>query len=173
LLVGEKATNIVRGMSIFTDALEKASIRSILVINMMSDRFYGDKLTASAARRPAHPHIDDLVERLKALPSVRYVDSTSILRQTMLQRQVFHTTDFHWNDAAVSSCEGRSRCCERGPRLPQIGLASSSGNRIDTPEWWYRRVHAVVRPAVGDGTHDQADICFAARLTNSFQYRNI
>jgi hypothetical protein len=101
LLVSDKVTNIVRGMSMFTGALEKAGIRTALVINMMSDRFYGDKLPASAARRPAHPHIDDLVEKLRSLPSVRYIDSMAILRETMSQRQVFHKTDFHWNDPAA------------------------------------------------------------------------
>jgi hypothetical protein len=68
---------------------------------MMSDRFYGDKLPASAARRPAHPHIDDLVEKLRVLPNVWYIDSAAILRETMSLRQIFHKTDFHWNDPAA------------------------------------------------------------------------
>jgi hypothetical protein len=98
LLTPGKQAEIVTGMRRFTEALEKAGIRSFLVINMMSDRFYGDKLPASAAHRRAVPRIDELVDKLRALPSISYIDSMLILRGEMQQRQVFHFTDFHWND---------------------------------------------------------------------------
>jgi hypothetical protein len=101
MLAEGKGAAIVQGVKMFTEALERAGIRTVLVINMMSDRFYGDMLPASAARRPAHPRIDDLVAELRALPSVRYVDSLAILTRTMAERQIFHKTDFHWNDPAA------------------------------------------------------------------------
>lgn len=89
---------IVSGVRAFTDALQTAGIRSVFVINMMSDRFYGDQLPASVLPRPKRPRIDDLVDRLRALPNVTFVDSTAILRETMKNRQVFFKTDFHWSD---------------------------------------------------------------------------
>lgn len=89
---------VVSGVRALTDALGAAGIKSVFVINMMSDRFYGDQLPSSVAPRPARPKIDELVDRLRALPNVRFVDSTAILRETMKSRQVFFKTDFHWND---------------------------------------------------------------------------
>lgn len=100
-LAAGKDAQIVAGMRMFTDALQAAGIRTVLVVNMMSDRFYGDKLPASAVRRPEHPHIDALVEQLRGLPNVHYVDSFAILREAMQRRQIFHKTDFHWNDPAA------------------------------------------------------------------------
>ncbi len=89
---------IVNGVRNFTDALQAAGIRSVFTINMMSDRFYGDQLPSWVAPRPQRPRIDHLVDRLRALPNVTFVDSTAILRETMKSRQVFFKTDFHWND---------------------------------------------------------------------------
>lgn len=119
-LTGPKQAQVVTGMRMFTDALQRAGIRSVLVVNMMSDRFYADKLPDAAAHRPPHPHIDDLVESLRVLPSVHYVDSSAILKSTMKERQIFHKTDFHWNDPAafevakaiadaISASEGREK----------------------------------------------------------------
>ncbi|MDB5582175.1 MAG: hypothetical protein JWR80_7351 [Bradyrhizobium sp.] len=101
LLSGPAEERIVRGMREFSDALEKSGIHTALIVNMMSDRFYADKLPAAALRRPARPRIDDLVEKLRVLPNVTYIDSFQILRAAMPSRQVFHKTDFHWNDPAA------------------------------------------------------------------------
>lgn len=101
LLSGPAEERIVRGTRDFSDALEQAGIHTVLIVNMMSDRFYGDKLPAGALRRPAHPRIDGLVEKLRALPNVKFIDSFSILRAAMSARPVFHKTDFHWNDPAA------------------------------------------------------------------------
>lgn len=101
LLSGPAEERIVRGMRDFSDALEQAGIHTILIVNMMSDRFYGDKLPAAALRRPAQPRIDHLVAKLRALPNVKFIDSFAILRAAMSARPVFHKTDFHWNDPAA------------------------------------------------------------------------
>ena len=101
MLASSKEADIVAGVRLFTEALHKAGIRSVLVINMMSDRFYADKLPAAAIRRPAHPRIDDLIAKLRLLPDVQLVDSFAILRETIKQRAIFHKTDFHWNDPAA------------------------------------------------------------------------
>lgn len=101
MLAGPAQDRIVRGMREFSDALETAGIHTVLIVNMMSDRFYGDKLPAAALRRPAHPRIDDLVAKLRVLPNLQFVDSFVILRDAMATRPVFHKTDFHWNDPAA------------------------------------------------------------------------
>jgi hypothetical protein len=101
MLAGPAEERIVRGMREFSDALEKSGIHTVLIVNMTSDRFYSDKLPAAAVRRPAHPRIDDLVEKMRTLPHVKYIDSFSILQAAKASRPVFHKTDFHWNDPAA------------------------------------------------------------------------
>lgn len=132
-----KSADIVQGMKLFTEALGKAGIRTVLVVNMMSDRFYADKLPAAAVRRPPHSRIDELVEKLRGLPSLRYVDSYAILRRTMQERPIFHKTDFHWNDPGafpvakavvdtISSAEGWPASAWRHP-LEITEVPSSGG----------------------------------------------
>lgn len=94
----DKLPDVVRGMKAFSDALAAKNIKVILIINMMSDRFYGDMLPPSAVHRPPHARIDDLVTEMRALPNIHFVDSDLLLRQAMMSRPVFHKTDFHWND---------------------------------------------------------------------------
>ncbi|WP_168207232.1 alginate O-acetyltransferase AlgX-related protein [Tardiphaga sp. vice278] len=101
MLTDEEQARIATGMRLFIGALEKAGIHSVLVINMMSDRFYTDKLPNAAVRRLPHPRMDDLIVKLREIPSVHYVDSFAILRKAMTQRTIFHKTDFHWNDPAA------------------------------------------------------------------------
>jgi hypothetical protein len=92
---------VVAGVRAFSDALEAAGIHTVLVVNMMSDRLYGDKLPQTAVRRPAHPKIDDLTDKLRALPNVRFIDSFAILTEAMQSQQVFYKTDFHWTDVGA------------------------------------------------------------------------
>ncbi|QDM22995.1 hypothetical protein FIU28_18930 [Tardiphaga sp. vice154] len=101
MLAGPNEERIVRGMREFSDALNASGIHTILTVNMMSDRFYADKLPTAALRRPAHPRIDDLVDKLRKLPNVEYIDSFAILKAAKATMQIFHKTDFHWNDPAA------------------------------------------------------------------------
>lgn len=136
MLAGPAEARIVRGMREFSDALERSGIRTALVVNMMSDRFYPEKLPAAAVRRPPHPRIDDLVEKLRTLPNVTYIDSFAILQAAKTLNPVFHKTDFHWNDVgafavakaavdAMSEKEGLPQSAWSHPL--EIELSRSSG----------------------------------------------
>jgi len=67
----------------------------------MSNRFYSDLLPPNVIRRPPHPRIDELSERLSRLPNLYFVDAIPILRHAQASRRIYHKTDFHWNDAAA------------------------------------------------------------------------
>lgn len=146
LLSGADEQRIVRGMREFSDALSENGIRTVLIINMMSDRFYADKLPPRATRRPAHPRIDDLIDQVRTLPHIQFIDSFAILQAAQKQRPVFHKTDFHWNDPAafpvakatvdaISAGEGLSKSVWSHPLEIEL-LRSSGGIAAFMPLLW-------------------------------------
>ena len=100
-LLARSENALVANIAGFTAALQRAGIRPVLMLNLMSDRFYPDLLPAAAQPKPARPLIEDFAGRLAALPGVLFIDSTAILRRVQKERRIFHRTDFHWNEPAA------------------------------------------------------------------------
>ena len=83
------------------DWLAPRGIRLVVQTNQMKDRFYPEFLPAEAAFARTRHRFDDFRTRLAALPGITYLDTTPLLLALKQQRQVFHKTDFHWNDPAA------------------------------------------------------------------------
>lgn len=83
------------------DWLGARGIRLAVQTNQMKDRFYPDFLPAEAAFARTRHRFDDFRARLAALPGITHLDTTPLLLALRQQRQVFHKTDFHWNDPAA------------------------------------------------------------------------
>jgi hypothetical protein len=111
---------LLRNIGAFGAAAERAGVHVVLMLNLMSDRFYPERLPRAALPRPAAPRIDSFYRRLQTLPGIEFLDSTAILRAAMVERPIFHRTDFHWNEPAafavartlverISTADGRAQ----------------------------------------------------------------
>ena len=135
-LLARRGDALLANIAGFTSALQRAGIRPILMLNLMSDRFYPDLLPAAAQPKPARPLIEEFAGRLAGIPGVLFVDSTAILRRVQAERRVFHRTDFHWNEPAA------------------FEVARALVNRIGTAEGrdgtvWTHRLEIETRPYTG------------------------
>lgn len=100
-LLTRREEALVANIARFTSALQRAGIRPVLMLNLMSDRFYPELLPAAAQPKPARPLIEEFAGRLAEIPGVLFIDSTTILRRLQAERRIFHRTDFHWNEPAA------------------------------------------------------------------------
>lgn len=100
-LLAKRQAELVANMADFMAALQRAGIRPVLMLNLMSDRFYPDLLPRAALPKPKPPLIEDFALHLAAIPGILFVDSTAILRRVQGERRIFHRTDFHWNEPAA------------------------------------------------------------------------
>ncbi|WP_295979544.1 hypothetical protein [uncultured Variovorax sp.] len=92
---------VIRGVRRYAEALHQKGIGMVMVVNLLGDRFEPEKLPASVAQRPPLRRIDSLIEKLKRIPNVTFIDSTALLLEAERSRPIFHRTDFHWNDPAA------------------------------------------------------------------------
>ncbi|MET3889527.1 hypothetical protein ABIE41_000603 [Bosea sp. OAE506] len=89
------------GIVALSDAFKRNGIQTIFVLNEMADRFYPEMVPGSALPAKENPRIRQLERSLASAQSIAVVDATAILRETAKSRQVFHKTDFHWNDTGA------------------------------------------------------------------------
>ena len=99
--LGTHEAAVVEGVRRYAEALQQKGIGMVMVVNLLGDRFLPDKLPASVAERPPLRRIDSLLDKLKQVPNVTFIDSTAILKDVEKTRPIFHRTDFHWNDPAA------------------------------------------------------------------------
>lgn len=83
------------------DWLGARGIRLVVQTNQMKDRFYPEFLPAEAGFARTRHRFDEFRARLATLPGITYLDTTPLLLGLRRERQVFHKTDFHWNDPAA------------------------------------------------------------------------
>ena len=92
---------IIEGSRQLAKKLAARNIKLIIMIAPMKDVFYSEHLP-NTAKKPPNPHQVDLLQnRLRAMKDIIFLDSTAILREVANKRNVFHKTDFHWNDPAA------------------------------------------------------------------------
>ena len=83
------------------DFLATRNIELVIITNQMKDRFYPEYLPSSAQFALSRHRFDYFKTKLSELKGITYIDSTPLLLQAKTQRQIFHKTDFHWNDPAA------------------------------------------------------------------------
>ncbi len=91
---------VISGAYKLSKLLAKKNIKLLVSIMPMKDEFYGDHLPRFASKLPIHQEINLLEAKLKEISEISYIDVKSQLRKIYETRQVFHRTDFHWNDPA-------------------------------------------------------------------------
>lgn len=100
-LLSKDEAQVVAGIATFNEALRERGIRLIIVPNLLADRFVPNELPATVPHLSSPPKFDHFLSALADLPNLGYVDTLAILKRTQRVRQVFHKTDFHWNDPAA------------------------------------------------------------------------
>ena len=81
--------------------LENKGIKLVIIENQMKYVFYSDELPSDAPRSLDFKNYNILRKRLKEDVGAVWIDTTILLKHIKLTREVFHRTDFHWNDPAA------------------------------------------------------------------------
>jgi hypothetical protein len=92
---------VVAGVVELNRVLAQRGITLILLIAPLKDHFYSAYFSSSVQRLPKPSRFENLYARLLRTDGLLFVDTISLLRETMKQRPVFHKTDLHWNDPAA------------------------------------------------------------------------
>jgi hypothetical protein len=114
------------GIVALSAAFKRNGIQTIFVVNEMADRFYPDMVPRSALPAPSDPKIRQLSRDLAGVDGLDAIDATQLLSEVARERQVFHKTDFHWNDPAAFAVAQRI-----------VTLASAAEGR-PTSAWSHR-----------------------------------
>ena len=120
------------------DALRQRHITLIVITHQMKDKFYQHEVPPAAPHYGDHQGFDEFRGLLHELPGIIYLDTTPILEDVKRNRDIFHKTDFHWNDPAgyevarwmvetLAQREGRSLPFSRFPL--QIETRDFSGGQ--------------------------------------------
>lgn len=97
----KNADSVVEGTRRLAQTLAGRGVQLIIMIAPMKDVYYGQHLPKTAKQLPSPHQIDLLEDRLRAMKEIVFIDSTAILKELAKRRNVFHKTDFHWNDPAA------------------------------------------------------------------------
>jgi hypothetical protein len=95
------ADAVVEGTRQLANALAERGVRLVIMVAPMKDIFYSQHLPNTVHRLPLPRQVDIVQDRLRSMKEIIFLDSTAILRDVVKQRDVFHRTDFHWNDPAA------------------------------------------------------------------------
>ena len=144
---------VVKGVANLAIELNKRGVRLIVLIAPMKDVFYENYLPLTVKRLPKPSQINLLNDDLLKISNLVLVNSKEILSPVASERNVFHKTDFHWNDAAAfeinKSVVNRLGILEgKGPRLWNHDLkiekrAESGGEAMFMPLFFPIREEAL------------------------------
>jgi hypothetical protein len=84
------------------DILAARGIKLIVITNQLKDKFYPEYLPKAASRAKHQHRFDDFRARLHSLPGITYIDTTEGLLALKQRGEIFHKTDFHWNDPTAA-----------------------------------------------------------------------
>lgn len=96
-----QADAVVEGTRQLAGALAARGVQLVIMIAPMKDVYYSRFLPSTVKPLPTPRQVDLLQERLKSMKEIVFIDSAAILQDVARQRNVFHRTDFHWNDPAA------------------------------------------------------------------------
>ena len=89
---------VIAGIKAFSADLQARGVPLLVMIPPMKDISYPQYLPAIERPISRPSQVDLLLQTLKNTPNVQFVDAIPPLRKAAGEYQVFHKTDFHWND---------------------------------------------------------------------------
>ena len=94
---------VVAGVKNLAESLKRKNIQLVVFIAPMKDVFYYENLPKTVDPNRNSSQILILEDQLKNIANLYFLDARAILTETLKERDVFHKTDFHWNDPAAFS----------------------------------------------------------------------
>ena len=101
LSLRKDADAVVEGTRQLATALAAKGVKLVIMVAPMKDVYYSAHLPNTAKPLPNPRQVDLLQDRFRAMKEIIFIDSAAILKETASKRNVFHKTDFHWNDPAA------------------------------------------------------------------------
>lgn len=92
---------VIEGSRQLATTLAAKGIKLVIMVTPMKDVYYSEHLPNTVKQLPHPRQVELLQDRLKAMKEIIFIDSFTILKETAKSRNVFHKTDFHWNDPAA------------------------------------------------------------------------
>ncbi|QWD72735.1 hypothetical protein [Polynucleobacter sp. UB-Raua-W9] len=97
----ENSKAVLNGLNILAQELNKRHIQLVVTIGPMKNVFYGDQTPNIVRPLDLNRQVVKLEDGLRGMKNIIFIDSVGILNDVSSRRQVFHKTDFHWNDPAA------------------------------------------------------------------------
>lgn len=101
LILRKDADAVIDGTRQLATALAARGVKLVIMVAPMKDVYYSAHLPSTAKQLPDSRQVDLLQDRFRAMKEIIFIDSAAILKETAKKRNVFHKTDFHWNDPAA------------------------------------------------------------------------
>ena len=101
IILRKDADEIIAGTQSIANTLATKNIKLIVMIAPMKDQFYSVYLPNTVKKLDKPTQVDQIQDRFRSMKEIIFLDSTAILREVAKKRNVFHRTDFHWNDPAA------------------------------------------------------------------------
>lgn len=136
LTLRKEADAVVEGTHQLASALAARGVKLVIMVAPMKDVYYSAHLPNTAKRLPDPRQVDLLQDRFRAMKEIIFIDSAAILKETAKKRNVFHKTDFHWNDPAAFEV-ARSL-------VNEIGRSEGKTNPV-----WTHKLEIEERPSSG------------------------
>lgn len=116
---------VVKKFSALGTELAARNIKMIVITNQLKDKFYPEYLPYMVRGNREHQRFDDFRAKMRLASGATYMDTTEVLTTLKTSRQIFHKTDFHWNDPAAAEVA----------RLLVDKIAAFDGRKV--PAWRY------------------------------------
>ena len=101
LSLRKDADAVIDGTRQLATVLAARGVKLVIMVAPMKDVYYSAHLPSTAKQLPDPRQVDLLQDRFRAMKEIIFIDSAAILKETAKKRNVFHKTDFHWNDPAA------------------------------------------------------------------------
>lgn len=101
LILRKDADAVVEGTRQLASALAARGVKLVIMVAPMKDVYYSAYLPSTAKQLPDPRQVDLLQDRFRGMKEIIFLDSAAILKEMAKKRNVFHKTDFHWNDPAA------------------------------------------------------------------------
>lgn len=101
LMLRKDADAVIEGTRHLANALSARGVKLIIIVAPMKDVYYSEHLPNTAKKLPDPRQVELLQGRFRAMKEIIFIDSEVILKEIAKKRNVFHKTDFHWNDPAA------------------------------------------------------------------------
>ena len=100
-LLLKESDAVINGTRKLAKTLDSKGIKLVILMTPMKDVYYSSYLPYGIKSLPSPRQVELLEARFRSMDEIIFIDSSLILKELSRHRNVFHKTDFHWNDPAA------------------------------------------------------------------------